>query len=202
MSWTREVPAARGAVPAAVFWTTYFVWVGLEVWLRIRDDRHPSPAHGNEDRGTQPVFAVAIVVGIGLGLAAPSGFPGARIVRGMGVVVVGAGLAWLGLVLRVWAIRTLGRYFRRSVTIEQEHALIASGPYRLLRHPSYTGTLLIGFGLGVATGNLASLVGFFLIPLGGILPRIVVEERALAQSLGEEYTRYRARTSRLVPGLW
>jgi protein-S-isoprenylcysteine O-methyltransferase len=202
MSWTREVPAGRGALAAGLFWTTYFVWVGLEVWLRIRDDRHPSPSHGNEDRGTQRLFALAIVAGIGLGLAAPSELPGARIARGMAIVVVGVVLAWLGLVLRVWAIHTLGRYFRRSVTIEQEHALVTTGPYRVLRHPSYTGTLLIGFGLGVATGNVASLVGFFAIPLAGILVRVTVEERALTQALDDEYVGYRARTSRLVPGLW
>ena len=87
------------------------------------DARRPSSAHGNADAGTQRAFALSIVVGIGFGLWAPSAFPSARLVDGETVVFAGIALAACGLALRWWSVRTLGRFFRRSVTIEADHSL-------------------------------------------------------------------------------
>jgi protein-S-isoprenylcysteine O-methyltransferase Ste14 len=103
-----------------------------------------------------------------------------------------------GAALRDWAIVTLGRFFRREVTIEPGQRLIRRGPYRVARHPSYTGLLVVCAGYGLAFGSwVGAAVGLLLMALG-LLPRIRVEERALAGEFGGEYADY----ARLVPGVW
>lgn len=107
-----------------------------------------------------------------------------------------------GLVVRLEAIRQLGRYFSVDVAIQQEHRVIRSGLYALVRHPSYTGMLLAFLGLGIALGNWLSLALAVLPTTAVILYRIAVEERALVAQFGGEYERYREQTSRLIPGIY
>ena len=103
---------------------------------------------------------------------------------------------------RTWAILTLGRLFKFVVVIQDGHRVVASGPYRLLRHPSYTGGLVAFLGAGIALDSWLSALAIVFIPLLAVLVRIHVEEAKLATALGPEYTRYASRTHRLVPGLW
>ena len=107
-----------------------------------------------------------------------------------------------GVALRAWAIVTLGRYFRREVTIEPGQRLIRRGPYRVLRHPSYTGLLVSCFGLGLAFGSWVGALAGLAIVLAGLLPRIRVEEQVLAGAFGQEYAAYARETARLVPYVW
>jgi protein-S-isoprenylcysteine O-methyltransferase Ste14 len=79
---------------------------------------------------------------------------------------------------------------------------VTRGPYARIRHPSYTGLLLIVAGFGLAVGNWLSLALCLLLPLPAVVWRIRVEEAELERVLGEAYAAYRARTARLVPGLW
>jgi len=129
--------------------------------------------------------------------------PGADI-PGSGWALVAAGLAvmWLGIALRAWSIAVLGRFFRRDVVIQHGHRVVENGPYRLVRHPAYTGNLLAAAGFGLVLANWLSLTILLVVPFLGHVPRIRVEEDALERSLGEDYRRYEARTSRLVPGIW
>jgi protein-S-isoprenylcysteine O-methyltransferase len=115
---------------------------------------------------------------------------------------VGVAIVLAGVALRAWAILTLGRYFRREVTIEPGQRLVRRGPYRLLRHPSYTGLLLSFLGLGLAFGSWASAAVALLIVFVGMLPRIRVEEGALARAFGAEYADYAGATARLLPYVW
>jgi len=114
--------------------------------------------------------------------------------------------AWCGLAasaaLRVWSIVVLGRFFTVDVAIRDDHQLVVSGPFRVLRHPSYTGvlgvvaSLFLLFGNGIALG--VGLAGV----LFALLHRIRVEERALAVAFGDAWTAHCARTWRLVPFVW
>jgi protein-S-isoprenylcysteine O-methyltransferase len=106
----------------------------------------------------------------------------------MGVVVFVAGLA-----IRWYAIIYLGRFFTVNVAIASDHELIDGGPYRYVRHPSYSGALLAFFGLGLCIGN--SILAVFLW-------RIHVEEAALLRGLGNQYQSYMDRTKRLIPGVY
>jgi protein-S-isoprenylcysteine O-methyltransferase Ste14 len=79
---------------------------------------------------------------------------------------------------------------------------VTDGPYRVIRHPAYAGTLLLTAGLGLALGNWLSLALLLVVPFVGHLPRIRAEELALERSLGDAYRDYETGTRRLVPGLW
>jgi protein-S-isoprenylcysteine O-methyltransferase len=86
-----------------------------------------------------------------------------------------------------------------NVVIAPDHRMIQSGPGRFIRHPSYTGGLLMLPGFSLNPGNLASLLVIFVPCPGILLWRIHFEETALAQALGEEYKIHRQRTKRLTP---
>jgi protein-S-isoprenylcysteine O-methyltransferase Ste14 len=99
-------------------------------------------------------------------------------------------------------VLTLGRFFKVTVSIQEGHRVVSSGPYRLLRHPSYTGLLAILLGLGLMLGTWLGLAALIVLPLVGTLIRIRVEEAVLLDALGDEYASYAAATKRLVPGVW
>jgi protein-S-isoprenylcysteine O-methyltransferase Ste14 len=80
--------------------------------------------------------------------------------------------------------------------------VVSTGPYRWVRHPSYTGLLLIVIGFGVGVGNWLALAICVVVPVPGMLRRIQVEEAELARVLGDPYRRYQTETKRLIPGLW
>ena len=115
----------------------------------------------------------------------------------LGIVLVLAGIAF-----RQWAIWVLGRFFSTTVRILTDHRMVTNGPYHFIRHPSYTGALMIltGLGLGSRTwgGTLVILVLFGLV----YSYRISVEESALKAEFGEEYISYAKKTKRLIPFLW
>src|SRR2546426_9294116 len=107
----------------------------------------------------------------------------------------------LGVLVRQWAIAVLGRFFSLTVRVATDHQVVTRGPYKLVRHPSYTGVLITFIGLGLAVqslGALLVLVLFFGISFGY---RMLVEERALLSGLGQDYASYMKRTKRLIPFL-
>jgi protein-S-isoprenylcysteine O-methyltransferase Ste14 len=117
-------------------------------------------------------------------------------IRWLGVVLFTAGSA-----LRLWPVFVLGRRFSGLVAIQPGHTLVTSGVYGLIRHPSYLGLLVnsLGWGLAFRSGVGVLLAALMIPPL---LARIRAEERLLRTEFGAEYDAYRARTSRLIPGLY
>jgi protein-S-isoprenylcysteine O-methyltransferase Ste14 len=109
---------------------------------------------------------------------------------------------WLGLAIRVWTIAALGRAFRTSVEVDPGQAVVSTGPYRWVRHPSYGGLVLIVIGCGLAADNWLALAICTMLPLPALLRRIYVEEGELTRVLGDRYRAYQAHTKRLIPGLW
>ncbi|HMG05340.1 MAG TPA: isoprenylcysteine carboxylmethyltransferase family protein, partial [Chthoniobacterales bacterium] len=101
--------------------------------------------------------------------------------------------------VRWYSIVHLGRFFTVDVAIAADHQLIDTGPYRYVRHPSYTGALLAFIGFAMALRNWASVLIISLPIAFAFLYRINVEERALIQALGERYRAYIKRTKRLIP---
>jgi len=107
-----------------------------------------------------------------------------------------------GLVLRWTAILTLGRFFTANIAIHEGQPVISAGPYRYVRHPSYTGLLLAFLGLGVFFGNWLSVIVLFVPITFAVIHRIRIEESVLEGALGPAYSAYCARTKRLIPGMW
>jgi protein-S-isoprenylcysteine O-methyltransferase Ste14 len=116
--------------------------------------------------------------------------------------VAGAIVIWVGLAVRVWAVVTLGRSFSTFLQVGADQAVVTRGPYRWVRHPSYTGLLLVALGFGLGAGNWLSLAICAVVPPLGLLPRIAIEESEMIRVLGEQYRSYQRTTHRLVPGLW
>jgi protein-S-isoprenylcysteine O-methyltransferase Ste14 len=116
---------------------------------------------------------------------------------GLGIVVMVTGSA-----VRLWAITTLGRWFTYDVRVTEGQPVVQTGPYRWVRHPSYTGVLLVLLGIGLTLGNWLSVVLIVVLPTVGLVRRIRVEEDALLGTIGEPYERCAAAKPRLFPGLW
>ena len=166
-------------------------------WRTRRTRNAPS------DRGTYWLWALSFAAAIAIAQKAPDWAPGLSLSDGgWWPVVVGLVLFWTGAALRWWAVLTLGRYFQLTVVVQRDQPVIERGPYRILRHPGYTGALLFMLGLGFGFDNLLSVLACLLIPPIGVLPRIRVEEETLGRELGEPYRAYSRRTRRLIPGVW
>jgi protein-S-isoprenylcysteine O-methyltransferase Ste14 len=155
-----------------------------------------------EDRGNRWVLAAFAVLGL-LSAYLPAYTDAKDIwtVDGDTVRWIGVILFALGGVLRLWPVFVLGRRFSGLVAIQPGHTLKTDGIYRIIRHPSYLGLLAGSFGwaLTFRSGVGLALAALMLIPLIG---RISAEEALLREQFGREYEAYRARTWRLVPGIY
>jgi len=110
----------------------------------------------------------------------------------------GAVVCVLGLLVAVWARRTLAGNWSRAVTFKQGHELIQAGPYRFARHPIYTGMLLMSLGSAVVGGWLHCWLGFLLM-CAGFWIKLRQEESLMLRHFPDDYPPYRARVKALVP---
>jgi protein-S-isoprenylcysteine O-methyltransferase len=164
--------------------------------------RRSGASAASRDRHSLVFLWIAIAASLWLGIQMIWLFPGATLPHLRGFYFFGFGLFLGGLILRWYSIGYLGRYFTVNVSIAPQHQLIDSGPYRFIRHPTYTGALLAFVGFGFCLGNWLSIL-FVTVPiLGAFLWRIRIEERALIEALGEKYRAYMGRTKRLIPGIY
>ena len=183
------------------FLVSIYCWFAWELGLLIRDLVRRKGRLGS-DRGTRVIVSLTLAGSIWIGILLRSWVPALDTPAPNAFAVAGVVVIWVGLALRVWAVLTLGRSFSTFIEIDADQAVVTRGPYRWVRHPSYTGLLLIALGFGLGVGNWLSLAICAVIPLVGLLPRIAVEEAELARVLGDQYRRYQKATRRLVPGLW
>jgi protein-S-isoprenylcysteine O-methyltransferase Ste14 len=181
--------------------TTLVVWLATEVVMQVRQYRMGGRAKLTE-WGSLGVIVLSFLVGALLARTAVRVLPSPRLPAHSALLGVTLLLMLLGIGFRLWAIHTLGRFFRGVVHIQADHEVISNGPYRLLRHPSYAGMLVAFLGLGLTYGNWAALVVFMACGTAGVLYRIRVEERVLLAALGDAYRDYAATTARLVPHVW
>jgi protein-S-isoprenylcysteine O-methyltransferase len=168
--------------------------IGLGIFRRA--------AHGaGRTQGGAPwllygVVGASVTLGFYLAAALPSlDFGSAWTLLGYGVFAAGVALRW-------YAIGHLGRFFTVNVAIASDHRLIDSGPYRWIRHPSYTGLLSIVLGLALTLHNWAALLVMLVPSLLIFLRRIRIEEQALIGAFGDDYRDYMRRTKRLIPALY
>lgn len=110
----------------------------------------------------------------------------------------GAAITAAGLLFTVWARVHLGRNWSGVVTLKQDHELVTSGPYRLVRHPVYTGLLLAFAGTALARDEWRGLIAV-VIMLAALWRKLRLEEKWLTQQFGEIYTHYKQRVAALIP---
>jgi protein-S-isoprenylcysteine O-methyltransferase Ste14 len=170
---------------------------GLEVLTRRRGAASRLDA-SEDDRGTTRAIVAAYAVA---GLVAPGlrRVPVPRlppVVRPVGVL-----LEAIGLGIRAWSMRALADSYTRTLRVEGEQRVVETGPYRLIRHPGYLGSLLIWIGLALTSRNVIVVAVSGVLLGGAYRRRIIAEERLLLRDL-RGYGAYRDRTRRLVPFLW
>jgi protein-S-isoprenylcysteine O-methyltransferase Ste14 len=154
------------------------------------------------DRGSYALLVTCAATGLlWLGLA-PAIAPAAMIRPTPAAFAVGMAMFLAGFGMRRWSEMTLGRYFTFSVMTSADQPVITSGPYRFVRHPGYTGVILVVIGAGLVNGNWAGLAGWTLLVVLPLLYRIHVEENAMLIALGDRYHAYAAHHKRLVPLIW
>lgn len=196
-------PSRLSGVIEVVVQLTMTAWLVLEAGLLIRD-RIRGKGSAARDQGTlwlNIVIITAAVVAAGL-LTGAVRNAGPWEFGSTGLSAAGLLVMWTGLAVRIWAIAVLGSSFRTTVEVDTSQRVVDSGPYRWVRHPSYTGIVLLMAGLGLVYGNVPALAILLVLPAGVLIHRIFVEEAVLTEVIGRAYADYAARTKRLVPGLW
>lgn len=153
----------------------------------------------SHDRNSLALLWVVIFASIALGIWMGLAYPGATLPYPRVFYFIGLLLFIGGVALRWYSIWRLGRFFTVDVAIANQHRLIDSGPYRIVRHPSYTGALIAFVGFGFCLGNWWSILCVIVPITAAFLWRIRIEERALADALGHDYGAYVQRTKRLLP---
>jgi protein-S-isoprenylcysteine O-methyltransferase Ste14 len=195
-------PLAYGDTGARYAFDVALGMFGASEWsIRLRSRMN----HGGtpQDRGSFYVVIATAVIGVAAafiiaGHVQSAGLGSAR----WPLFIVGLAIMLLGIALRQWSVFTLGQFFTVQVRVRDDQTVVDWGPYRFVRHPSYTAIILSFVGIGVALENWLSLVVLMIVPTIGLVVRIGVEERALTDALGEPYQRFAATRARLIPGLW
>ncbi|MBV8865040.1 MAG: isoprenylcysteine carboxylmethyltransferase family protein [Acidobacteriaceae bacterium] len=114
---------------------------------------------------------------------------------------VGQFMTIAGVAFAIWARVTLGQNWSGIVTVKQDHELIRTGPYRLVRHPIYTGITLAVFGTAMFDGEIRSII-LMVAMLSVLTQKMKIEEQFMNEQFGSEYAGYRQKTKALVPFLW
>jgi protein-S-isoprenylcysteine O-methyltransferase Ste14 len=118
-----------------------------------------------------------------------------------GIVWAGVALTATGVATAVWARATLGGNWSATVTVKADHELVQRGPYRLVRHPIYSGFTLAAIGTALAIGQLRGVLAVALMLLGWRL-KWPIEERFMIEQFGDRYVEYRKRVRAIIPGIW
>ena len=178
---------------------TVVVWVVAELRQAVKRRPEASRIAWRDEA----VLRLAVLAGALLAVTARGLVPSAGIAPRALAAWLGLAFLWCGIALRLWCFHTLGRYFTLTVRTSSDQPVITSGPYGVLRHPSYAGILLAVTGLGFFIGNWLSVVALNGCLAAGLVYRIRVEEQALVHDLGDRYRDYAAATpTRLIPFVW
>ncbi len=174
-------------------WCVFFV-----VWLVAAAKAKPTL----ERQSAAGMLAHRLPVGLGWWLFLFPRFPGQfnrqLLPRTAALQMVGAAICFCGLVFTIWARKTLAGNWSSDVTFKQNHELIRTGPYRIVRHPIYTGLLVMFVGTALHIGQLRCLIGLLLMTIGFWI-KLSQEERLMMRHFPEAYPVYRREVKALIP---
>jgi protein-S-isoprenylcysteine O-methyltransferase Ste14 len=187
-------------VAGVLFTFTIAAWGAMELSQRSNVHREGGTRIGGI--AGRLAFLGCLIAATAVANLTPRAVPAAAIRPAPVAFAAGLVILLAGLVLRGWSFKALGQYFTHTVMVSSDQPVIATGPYRVLRHPSYTGVILASIGVGLASANWADLAGVLFFILMPLLWRIHVEENALKATVGDRYCAYAAQHKRLVPLVW
>jgi protein-S-isoprenylcysteine O-methyltransferase Ste14 len=175
------------------------LWI---IWMIgwIAAARHVKRTRWREPPGTRALHAIPLVLCAALLMAPPWMTPvlTARFApAGLALALFSAAIVALGLGFAGWARWHIGRNWSGWVTLKDDHALVCTGPYRVVRHPIYTGILLALAGTALALGEWRGVLAVALATLGFVL-KLRIEEARMRETF-LEYERYRRRVAALIP---
>ena len=184
---------------ALVFWAVY-VWAFLPEWKIVKGGAEGVKRGDSKDSGSLRVLLggmwIALLLAYALAFLNGFSFPGRWQVP---LFAIGVLLIFLGSVLRRYCFRTLGEYFTGDVRAKRDQPVIDSGPYRLVRHPSYTAAMMMFIGIGLALGSWLSFALLTIATIATYSYRVAVEERVLLDTIGEPYRVYMKERKRFIP---
>jgi protein-S-isoprenylcysteine O-methyltransferase Ste14 len=125
-----------------------------------------------------------------------------RIYHWNALFALGMALFGIGLLIRLHSILTLNQFFTYSVTKVENHTLVKTGLYKIIRHPGYLGQLIIFIGISISISNWISILAMTIPVTLGYLNRIQEEEEFLIEQFGEDYVNYQKTTKRLIPMIY
>lgn len=155
----------------------------------------------SSDKGSLGVLWGVILASLVAGSAVARWLPQLDLPAARPLYIIGMITCILGIAIRWYAILYLGRFFTVNVAIADDHRLVQTGPYKYVRHPSYSGALLAFVGLALCSGNAGTLVVTVCPIVWAFYFRIQREETVLREALGSAYRSYAERTKSLIPGL-
>ncbi len=175
-------------------------WALSEVLLTIIVRSGKSDKKG-QDKGTLALIWIIIILAIFSGnfIAASFKFPIGKtdFPQYIGLVFI-----VIGMTLRFYAIWSLGRLFTVNVTIREDHSIKKDGIYRIVRHPSYSGSLISFAGFGISLNNWLSFITVMSMVSAAFIYRIKIEEKLLIAQFGDEYLTYKKESYFLIPWLY
>ena len=191
---------AQNPLNLGVLVASLLIWRVMEASVDIRTFNRLRAGAKLQDKGSHVVLLCLIVFGLLLGILLVLKVQAFAITSAPDIFFwLGIVLMYAGIALRLYAITVLGTFFTTTVAIAAEQTVIQAGPYRLIRHPSYTGLLITLLGFALSLTNWLSLLVIMGCALLGLSYRIQVEEHVLQEHLGQRYQAYMRRTKRLIP---
>ena len=190
-------PLFPSAFEEVIFWTIFLTGMLVASLIENRGAKRSKRSQRKAaDRGTYVIgnitLLASLAIAILLGYARIGIIPNWFFYPGLATYVLGIGFS-------SWAIFTLGQFYAPIIQVQFSHRVVESGPYRLIRHPTYAGGFLSFLGLGLALQSWASLL-VLLVGIGfGYANRIRIEEKFLVSELGDDYVEYCKKTKRLIP---
>ncbi|MEA2706722.1 MAG: hypothetical protein QOH22_1510 [Gemmatimonadaceae bacterium] len=186
---------------ALVFWAVY-VWAFLPEWKVVQGGREGAKEAGSKDSGSLKVIVagmwLALILAYPLAFVSAWAFPQNW---QLPLFIFGVLLILLGSLLRRYCWRTLGKYFTGDVKATPDQLVISTGPYRWVRHPSYTAGMIMFIGIGLALGSWFSFGLLTIATIATYSYRVAVEERVLLETIGEPYGAYMKQRKRFIPYL-
>ncbi len=180
-----------------IFLVVYIIWFLSEILLN-RLLRSKSTDKQNADKHSLSLIWITVIVTIAIAVFIAPKVP-FYMYTNPAFQYVGIAVILIGVLLRLAAVASLGKYFTVDVTIRRNHRLQTNGLYSIVRHPSYFASLLSFIGFGISLNNWLSLLLIVAAVLVVFMNRIKIEEKVLIEQFGDEYLQYKKRTKRLIP---
>jgi protein-S-isoprenylcysteine O-methyltransferase Ste14 len=176
------------------------LWLAYNVIVSIGLSKRPD-AKSAESRKSRAVHEYLLLAGLVLLFTPIPGLTGQFVPDTLTTAAIGLGIQLAGMLFYFWSRTYLGRLWSGQIVIMQDHQLIETGPYRLLRHPLYTGFIGMFVGTAIVSGQYHALVGvaFCIVAYARKIP---MEEAALRAEFGEAFDVYRQKRWAFIPWVY